>query len=212
MTVIRAEGPASYLGGKSYGTQKIVISGDRMVREYQCDDPDFLDFVQWHIRMGAGCIISQSCPEAGTMLQAYAALFFFFRYDDITVEGSLTGIEESGTRFEETSSIRAEGPVRSYLHGLETLTGTRKITITGDKNLMVRDIRCEDRAFVTLVRACIDSASGYIANCYHPDPGTMLQAYATLVCIFRNYGDVEAKGDIGSIPYDPEFEKNGGVY
>ena len=89
--------------------------------------------------------------------------------------------------------VYAKGKTRDY--------GMQEIAIYGEK--YVEKIECKRKFFVEIVKESIASASGYVANGYHPHANTMLQAHATLVRLFDSYYDVHIEGDIGTIPYDP---------
>ena len=80
--------------------------------------------------------------------------------------------------------------------------GEQSIAIYGDK--YVERIECSRKSFAAIVRESIEKAKGWIANGYHPPANTMLQADATLRCLFDSYYDVHIEGDIGKIPYDPD--------
>ena len=66
-------------------------------------------------------------------------------------------------------------------------------------NGKVEEIRCEDEGFKEYAWRAITEGHGSIANGYHPEPGTMLQAFAALTNMFVKYDDVKVEGDIGTI-------------
>lgn len=87
------------------------------------------------------------------------------------------------------AEIKAKGPVMGC---------DFEVTVKGDGT--VDKIECSGliRAIVT---DGIESGAGSMANGYHPDGGTMLQAYAFLVDMFGEE-HVMVDGDIGTMPYE----------
>ena len=83
--------------------------------------------------------------------------------------------------------IRAKG---------KTMYGEYEIRVTGGK--MVESIE-GDPAMVDIVRLAVQNSEGKIANGYHPESGTMLQAYAYLTGLF-GYNAVEVEGKLDEIP------------
>lgn len=78
----------------------------------------------------------------------------------------------------------------------KTKFGDLNVRISGEK--MVEKIECEpDMAWY--IRTAIDRADGWMANGYHPNGGTMLQAYAYLTGLF-GYDAVKVDGDLEEIP------------
>ena len=107
---------------------------------------------------------------------------------DIWAAGGLIGGDDMAV-------IRAQG---------KTIFGLQSVVIQGNES--AKEIICSDGAFRQVIQESIETASGSIANAYHPKAGTMLQAYATLTESF-GYNDIQVEGDIGKIPY-----KKGVIY
>lgn len=78
----------------------------------------------------------------------------------------------------------------------ETEFGVLNVRISGEK--MVAEIEC-DPGMESYIRTAIDRADGWIANGYHPEGGTMLQAYAYLTMLF-GYDSVTVDGKLEEIP------------
>lgn len=78
-----------------------------------------------------------------------------------------------------------------------TWLGTISVEITGNRK--VESVKCNNPAVEDIIRHAIDNAEGWMANCYYPEAGTMLQAYAYLTNIF-DYRAVKVVGDIGKMP------------
>lgn len=74
--------------------------------------------------------------------------------------------------------------------------GDLKIRISGEKT--VEKIEC-DPDIAWYIKMAIDRADGWIANGYHPEGGTMLQAYAYLTGLF-GYDAVKVDGSLEEIP------------
>lgn len=84
----------------------------------------------------------------------------------------------------------------------QTIYGKIRVSIEG--NQMVKKITCDDDDLIEKeIRDGIANADGWIANAYHPEPDTMLQAYAFLLGLFDEK-DITITGDIGEIPNDEE--------
>ena len=82
----------------------------------------------------------------------------------------------------------------------KTKFGDLSIRIIGEK--MVEDIEC-DPGVAWYIERAINNADGWIANDYHPEAGTMLQAYAYLTNIF-GYDAVTVEGELEEIPHGEE--------
>lgn len=78
----------------------------------------------------------------------------------------------------------------------KTEFGELNVRISGEK--MVREIEC-DPGMAWYIRRAIDRADGWIANGYHPEGGTMLQAYAYLTGLFGRDA-VAVDGELEEIP------------
>ena len=78
----------------------------------------------------------------------------------------------------------------------KTKFGDLHVRISGGKT--VQKIEC-DPGMEPYIRSAVDRAEGWIANGYHPEGGTMLQAYAYLTGIF-GYDAVMVDGDLEEIP------------
>ena len=74
------------------------------------------------------------------------------------------------------------------------------VEIIGDEN--VESIESNEPYFKDRISEMIKKGEGRIANSYHPEPNTMLQAYAALCTVFGEK-DVKVEGEIGQIPYEP---------
>lgn len=75
------------------------------------------------------------------------------------------------------------------------------IEISGDT--VVQDIKCADRVAKHIVTEQIRQGEGYLANDYHPEPDTMLQAYALLTQYSNN---ITVDGELEVIPYEEDQE------
>lgn len=80
----------------------------------------------------------------------------------------------------------------------KTKLGDLSVRISGEKK--VEKIDCDPSASWYFEQA-INRADGWLANGYHPEAGTMLQAYALLVCMF-GYNAVTVDGDLDEIPHE----------
>jgi len=83
-------------------------------------------------------------------------------------------------------------------HG-DTDIGEISVVITGDDK--VESIESSDSDVVQFLKDRIANADGYMANAYHPEAGTMLQAYASCLLLFRDR-EIEIDGDIGEIEFE----------
>lgn len=83
--------------------------------------------------------------------------------------------------------IRAKG---------KTKYGELEIRVTGDA--AIEKIECDPSVSV-IIQDAIRNADGWMANGYHPNGGTMLQAYAYLTGLF-GYDAVKVDGDLEEIP------------
>lgn len=81
----------------------------------------------------------------------------------------------------------------------ETELGNIEVIIEGDE--LVNEISCNDSTVKNYFVKSISQADGVIANDYHPEPNTMLQAYAFCCNVF-NREDVKVDGNIGEIEYE----------
>ena len=86
----------------------------------------------------------------------------------------------------------------------EIYNQTIEVTIKGDK--YVDSIECDDLYIQNSIADMIKKGEGYMANGYHPEPNTMLQAFATTIQIFE-YDKVKVEGELDEIPY-----KTGVIY
>lgn len=84
----------------------------------------------------------------------------------------------------------------------ETILGFGPCTVDVYGEKTVERVECDMRGMVKLIRSDISSGAGHMANGYHPEPGSMLQAYATLLQLFMDYRGITVEGDIGEIPMD----------
>lgn len=82
----------------------------------------------------------------------------------------------------------------------KTKFGNLIVKISGER--LVQEIECDPGAAWN-IRTAIDKAEGWIANGYHPEGGTMLQAYAYLTGLF-GYDAVKVDGDLEEIPSGEE--------
>ena len=78
----------------------------------------------------------------------------------------------------------------------KTKYGDLEIRVTGSKR--IDEIEC-DPAVSAIIENAIRNADGEIANGYHPEGWTMLQAYAYLTGLF-GYDAVTVDGDLEEIP------------
>lgn len=82
----------------------------------------------------------------------------------------------------------------------KTKYGKMDIVISGEH--MVEKIYSPDVGSVGFVHKLIHGSYGWMANGYHPEPDTMLQAYATCSLLF-NPDDIEVDGEIEEMENDP---------
>lgn len=85
------------------------------------------------------------------------------------------------------STIKAKGT---------TKYGDIVVTITGDES--VKAISTGDKYLDSVFWKSIKEGEGSLANNYHPEKGSMLQAYAFCRTLFREK-DISVNGDIGEI-------------
>ena len=78
----------------------------------------------------------------------------------------------------------------------KTKYGKLNIRISGEK--MVQKIECYPDV-EPIIRSAVDRAEGWMANGYHPEGGTMLQAYAYLTGMV-GYDAVKVDGYLEEIP------------
>lgn len=83
----------------------------------------------------------------------------------------------------------------------QTIIGKLEVVIEGDAT--VEKIECADDLIEEEIKDGIANADGWIANAYHPEANTMLQAYAYLLGLFDEK-DIKVEGFIGEIPHDEE--------
>ena len=74
--------------------------------------------------------------------------------------------------------------------------GDIEIVIEGEK--YVEKITCEDDDVRAFFEDRINAGAGELANSYHPEPKTMLQALACLIGSLWK-ADIETEGDIGEL-------------
>jgi len=77
--------------------------------------------------------------------------------------------------------------------------GKIKIEIIGSEK--VDKIICDDEDVKAFFAGHIKDADGEIANGFHPESDTMLQAYAFCLMVF-DYKDIHIEGDIGEIEFE----------
>ena len=82
------------------------------------------------------------------------------------------------------TTIKADG---------ETPFGRIKVEIAGGK--YVKGVRCDPEVFETMIRKAIRNEEGSIANDYHPESNSMLQAFAYLTNLF-DYDSVKVIGEL----------------
>lgn len=82
----------------------------------------------------------------------------------------------------------------------QTEYGYAEVKITGDK--YVKNIDCPDDFIKEIISESIKEGEGYMANAFHPEPNTMLQAFAFLVMFFPS-SNVIVEGELETIPYEP---------
>ena len=74
--------------------------------------------------------------------------------------------------------------------------GKLEIVIEGEKN--VEKITCDDEEARDFFAEHIKAGDGEMANAYHPEPNSMLQAFA-FCCMMFSESNVQIEGDIGEI-------------
>ena len=74
--------------------------------------------------------------------------------------------------------------------------GRIKVEIIGEEK--VEQIICDDDGMKAFFADHIHDADGEIANGFHPESDTMLQAYAFCLMVF-DYDDIAVEGDIGEL-------------
>ena len=85
------------------------------------------------------------------------------------------------------ATIRAKG---------KTEFGEKDIAIEGRRK--VEKLSSSDRSFAIFFKDCIRRSEGHMANAYHPEADTMLQAYAFCTNLFE-LKDIHVDGDIGEM-------------
>ena len=78
--------------------------------------------------------------------------------------------------------------------------GRIKVVVEGQEK--VESIEANDEYMKDILKKGIKDAKGKMANGYHPEADTMLQAYALCLMFFIE-DDISIEGDIGEIPYEP---------
>ena len=81
----------------------------------------------------------------------------------------------------------------------ETEFGEIGVIITGEQ--YVSSIESDDDSVVMFFADHIEAADGEMANAYHPESNTMLQAFAFCQMIFDK-DDIAVEGDIGEMEYE----------
>lgn len=82
----------------------------------------------------------------------------------------------------------------------QTKYGYAEVSVIGDK--YVDSIDCKDLFIADYIKKGIENADGHMANGYHPEKNTMIQAFAFLTMIFP-YSNVIVDGHLETIPYEP---------
>lgn len=82
----------------------------------------------------------------------------------------------------------------------QTEYGYAEVKIAGDK--YVKSIECPDDYIKKIIKNGIEHGDGYMANRYHPEENTMLQAFAYLTILFPS-SNVIVEGTLETIPYEP---------
>ena len=78
-----------------------------------------------------------------------------------------------------------------------------KMTVKIHGEARAEKIDCDPPGMTWYIERAIDRAEGWIANGYHPDGGTMLQAYAYLRGLFGSDA-VTVDGELEEIPCGDE--------
>lgn len=87
-------------------------------------------------------------------------------------------------------------------NGETEMFGNISVTISGEK--FVKKIICNSEFVRKIMKSAIKNSEGWIANGYHPESNTMLQAFAYCQNVF-GYKNVTVNGELETIEqYDDD--------